>query len=354
MSRSITIGLIYLLVIHVLQAQSGDLLNLEKEVLKIAQADRLPSLELTIWNPQDSIFVDYHDAAVKNVNRYGIGSTTKLLVAVFIHDLIEKDKLSLNDEVGQFFQLDNRPKFNTITIRQLLNHTSGIQDYTRNPDWINLVMSGKTPRTFQERVQLINPKLKPLNQFHYSNSNYLFLEKIVEKITGKTYDVAFNRFYENHGLPSIHMSTAVDTTQAFFGQEISQVSDISATQEIYGYAGDVHTTSQELLLFMKKVFVDRTIMTPALMVQLQKFVLMEPMAIPMGKGEISRYGSGLMQLTFNDDFFIGHSGGTLKYQSFLFFNPKNQTIIIALTNSSGKHYNNVFVQKLIPAILDKM
>jgi D-alanyl-D-alanine carboxypeptidase len=169
----------------------------------------------------------------------------------------------------------------------LLNHTSGIQDYTRNPDWINLVMSGNTPRTFQERVQLIDPKLKPLNKFHYSNSNYLFLEKIVEKITGNTYDMAFNQFYEDQGLSGIHMSTAVDTTQTFFGQELSQVSDVTATQETYGYAGDVHATSQELLLFMKKVFVDRTILTPASMVQLQKFVAMEPMTIPIGKGEIS-------------------------------------------------------------------
>jgi CubicO group peptidase (beta-lactamase class C family) len=61
-----------------------------------------------------------------------------------------------------------------------------------------------------------------------------------------------------------------------------------------------------------------------------------------------------MQLTFADDFFIGHSGGTLKYQSFLFYNPKTQTVIIALTNSSGKHYNNAFVQKVLSAILHKM
>jgi CubicO group peptidase (beta-lactamase class C family) len=327
---------------------------LNKEVVRIAEKNHLPGFELTVWSPKDSIFIDYHDPTVQNVDTYGIGSSTKLLVAVFILDLIEKDKLSLNDEIGHFFQLENSPKFATITIGQLLNHTSGIQDYTRNPDWINLIMSGNTPRTFQERVQLIDPKLKPLNKFYYSNSNYLFLEKIVEKITGNTYDVAFNQFYEDHGLAAICMSTAVDSTQAFFGQEISQVSNVTATQEIYGYAGDVHTTSQGLLLFMKKVFVDRTILTPASMVQLQKFVDMEPMKIPIGKGEISRYGSGLMRLTFADDFFIGHSGGTLKYQSFLFFNPQDSQIIIAITNSSGKHYNNSFTQLLIPRVLDRL
>jgi len=351
MHRLITISLLYFLALPVLQAQSTPLPQLEQEVLAIAKEDHLPTLELRIWSPQDSLFIDYHDSMVKNIDTYGIGSSTKLLVAVYILHLVETGKLSLNDEVGDFFKPGTGSSFATITIRQLLHHTSGIQDYTRHPEWINLVMTGNTRTSFEERMRLISPKLLPLNSFHYSNSNYLFLERIVEKVTGDPYDVAFNNFYRDQDLAGIHLSTAMDTTPAFFGQESTQVSDVTTTQETYGYAGDVHATSSELLRFMKKLFIVPTILGHGALQQLEQMVSMEPMTIPIGKGTIDGYGSGLMRLTFEGKVWIGHSGGTLKYQSFLFYNPQDSQIIIALTNSSGKHYNNSFVQRLVPTLL---
>ncbi|BAO56503.1 serine hydrolase domain-containing protein [Nonlabens marinus] len=329
-------------------------LKLEKEVRKIAADEHFPSLDIIAWSPKDSVIINYHDPATQDIDTYGIGSATKMLVGTFVLHLIEKGKLQLNDEIGQLLELPNKSPYATITVRQLLQHTSGIPDYTRNSIWLDQVIKGTTPTSFKERFQLIPNKLHPLNKFYYSNSNYLFLEQIVEKVERIPYDKALNDFYKNLGLEQVQLQTGRDSTQTFFAQDNTGTNDVTATQETYGYAGDVHTTSHTLLQFMVKMFVEQSIIEPGSIQQLQQWVSMDAMKIPVGEGFITHYGNGLMKLDYKEQLWIGHAGGTLKYQSFVFFNPSDSTVLIALTNASGSHYTNAFVQKLIPAVLDKL
>ncbi|WP_194850392.1 serine hydrolase domain-containing protein [Nonlabens antarcticus] len=352
--KAILVFIALLLKVPIAHSQGTEWSSIREDVLKIAQVDKLPTLELTIWNPKDSIYIDYHNPEVQDIKSYGIGSTTKMMVAVFILDLVEQGKINLEDQVSSYIENDDRSLWKNISIRQLLNHTSGLPDYTQNPKWVKLVTIGKTPRSFEERANLISGIKKPANIFNYSNSNYLILEKIVEKVNGQNYAVAFNDFYKNQGLRNIRMLNARDTTQTFFAQDLKSVSDVSDSQEVYGYAGDVHATSEELLKFMKKLFIEKTILNPDQLDLMNTSIEMKPMTIPIGTGIIDHYGLGLMDLTFDNQYYVGHSGGTLKYQSFLFYRPLDQTIVIALTNSSGAFYNNSFVQRLIPAVLDKL
>ena len=76
--------------------------------------------------------------------------------------------------------------------------------------------------------------------------------------------------------------------------------------------------------------------------------------IPIGDGIIKEYGNGVMKLQYKEDIYLGHPGGTLKYQSFMFCNPEKKTTISLLINSSGRYFNNLFFQDLIPVILDEL
>lgn len=87
---------------------------------------------------------------------------------------------------------------------------------------------------------------------------------------------------------------------------------------------------------------------------MQEWIPMAPMDIPIGEGKIYSYGNGIMKLEYDGNTFMGHSGGTLKYQSFIFYNEQSDTTVIVLTNSSGRYYNNIFFQELIPTILDRL
>ncbi len=87
---------------------------------------------------------------------------------------------------------------------------------------------------------------------------------------------------------------------------------------------------------------------------MKEWINMLPKAVPIGIGNIGECGNGIMKLKYNDKEYIGHAGGTLKYQSFVFFNEEEKISISITTNCSGKYYNNAFFQELIPEILDRL
>jgi len=117
--------------------------------------------------------------------KYRIGSVTKQFTAVCILQLAEQGKLSLDDKLSKY--IPDYPKGDSITTHMLLNHTSGIQNYTNIPEfWPKAVL----PLSHDSMIALF--KNKPLNfspgtKWDYSNSGYFLLGVIVEKASGKNF-----------------------------------------------------------------------------------------------------------------------------------------------------------------------
>ncbi len=334
---------------------SGLSSKIEKRVLRIAKDKNIPSLELTITTEKGVLNFRYNHKEVKEQNIYGIGSTTKYLSAILIFKLIEDKRLNLNDKVTNYVNLTRQiTGIENLTVKNLLNHTSGLSDYTKNPDWMKSVMNNNAPKTFDEKVLLIEDTLKNSGSFSYSNTNYLFLQKIVETITNKPYEVFFNEFYKNIDLSNIKIGINENGLQSFFGQTDEACSDVSSWREYYGYDGGAYTDTKTLDKFLTKLYRDKSILKSSTISQMEEWIAMEPMTIPIGKGIISEYGYGIMKLTYNEQEYIGHFGSTLKYQSMVMYNPKRNISISIATNCSGRYFNNVFFQELIPAILDEL
>ena len=123
--------------------------KIEKKITKIAKARNVPSLALAITTEQDFLDFNYTHKELKEQKNYGIGSATKFLSSVFVFKLIEDGKLKLDDKVTDYINL-NQPitGIENLTVKNLLNHTSGLSDYTKNPDWITMVINGNAPKTF--------------------------------------------------------------------------------------------------------------------------------------------------------------------------------------------------------------
>lgn len=122
--------------------------------------------------------------------KYRIGSLSKSFTAILIMQLQEKGILNVNDPVSKY--LPNYPNGSKITLHNLLTHTSGIPEYTDFPD---SMMKSYHPMTSEELVNYIKDKpldFQPGTQFTYSNSNYVLLGYIIEKITGKSYETILN------------------------------------------------------------------------------------------------------------------------------------------------------------------
>jgi D-alanyl-D-alanine carboxypeptidase len=116
----------------------------------------------------------------------GLGSNTKTYVAAAMLKLQEAGTLDLDDTVGTWI---DHPNINgEITIRQLLNHTSGLYNYTNSQAWSNAVFTDM--EAFwdpEDLLQYVGPQnFNPGASWDYSNSNFLVAGLIIEEVTGQT------------------------------------------------------------------------------------------------------------------------------------------------------------------------
>lgn len=133
-----------------------------------------------------------------------MGSITKQFTAVVILALVEEGLISLDDPISRFFPDWPEPSARA-TVRQLLNHSSGVQDVTKIPGWV--AQNGTRVFTTGELLDLhreLPPRAEPGNAWEYNNSGYLLLGAIVEQVTGTTWRQAvIDRIVNPLGLSGI-------------------------------------------------------------------------------------------------------------------------------------------------------
>lgn len=136
----------------------------------------------------------YKDISRKTFNDvntiYQIASVTKPFTSTLVLKLAELKKLSLDDKVSRFYP--NFPKGDSITITQLLSHTSGVSDH--QPDTSQKVDKPTPMETFMESMKNRPLDFNPGSQWRYSNSGYILLGYIIEKVTGMTYYQAMTKY----------------------------------------------------------------------------------------------------------------------------------------------------------------
>ena len=119
---------------------------------------------------------------------YAIGSITKTFTASLITQLVQRNQLSLNTPVGQFFP--QYPNWQKVTVQMLLNQTSGLPDYIDTPNFF--VTQAEHPNHLYSATELLNlayalnPTFAPGKGWAYSNTNYVLLGLIAQNVTGKS------------------------------------------------------------------------------------------------------------------------------------------------------------------------
>jgi D-alanyl-D-alanine carboxypeptidase len=118
---------------------------------------------------------------------------TKMFTAVLIMDQVDKGSLALDDRLDRWFEF---PWADRVTVENLLNHTSGVPNYT-DDFWFLLRYFGQADKTWRpsELSRYIRNQpleLEPGSQHRYSNSNYLLLGMLLERVTGNSYSELFS------------------------------------------------------------------------------------------------------------------------------------------------------------------
>ncbi|HTF27921.1 MAG TPA: serine hydrolase domain-containing protein, partial [Flavitalea sp.] len=256
-------------------------------------------------------------------SRYRIGSITKTFTAAMILQLVEEGKLKLTDTLDKFFpQIPNAQK---ITIVQILGHRSGIPNVRRDQDAQKNVNT--TPMSKDEMLALITkgkPDFEPDTKHLYSNSGYLLLGLVLEKITGKSYGEALEeRIISRIGLKDTYMATGnidVNKSEALtymnFGGEWKQVPETHPS--ILFSAGAIVSTPNDMSRFIQALFDGKIVSGESL-----------SMMKTMRDGE----GLGMEPFEFAGKTFYGHTGGGDNYGAWLAYLPEEKLVVAYTTNA---------------------
>ncbi len=115
-----------------------------------------------------------------------IGSNTKQFTAEVILMLVKENKMAFEDKLSKYFP--EYPQGDKITINNLLTHTSGIYNYTEDTSWQAKPVQSRNRETMMALFENKPLLFAPGEKFEYSNSNYMLLGYIIEKITGQKYE----------------------------------------------------------------------------------------------------------------------------------------------------------------------
>lgn len=201
--------------------------DLQKSLDEVVASDDLPGATLAIVLPDGqelalaSGFEDVESETRMPVNgQMLVGSTGKTFVSAVALQLVTEGKLGLDDHVSEYFADEDKPWFDRIpnadslTVRSLMNHTSGIPRYVFNREFLSDVsenpLKARTPRECVSVILDAKPIHDVGDGWGYSDTNYLLLGLIIEKITGNSfYDEAQERL-----LNPLRLESTIPTTQA--------------------------------------------------------------------------------------------------------------------------------------------
>lgn len=237
---------------------------------------------------------------------FAIASIGKTMTSVAVLRLVADGKLTLDDAVSAHAPdaiLSGLPQVADVTIRHLLTMTSGLPDYLGDA-YIEDALDD--PSAVQNALTALSyaygePQVFPPGQgFDYSNTNYVLLGLILEDVTGATYAEAMDRLVIGPaGMSQSFVFGATPLPESFpTGHENGR--HYRAYYAFDGFGdGGVIAPAGDLAKFYHALFIDETLLTPALMTEFLRD--------PLGEG----YGMGIEV----EGAIVGHSGGDLGFSS---------------------------------------
>ena len=259
------------------------------------------------------------------ITKYRIGSISKMFTACLVFQAIEENKLSLTQNINRFFPKITSAK--EISIGNLLNHRSGIHNFTNDTSYFNYYTASKSQKEMLEIIQASGSDFKSNSKAEYSNSNYILLSFILEKIYKKSYEELLDiKIIQPQGLKNTYFGKKLEleknecASYRFSGKwELEKETNSSVSLG----AGGIVSTTEDLLLFISNLFAGKIINTASL----EQMTKLE-----------DGYGMGIFPVPFYDKKGFGHTGGIDGFSSFLYIFPEDK-ISIALT-SNGSRFNN--------------
>jgi len=354
-----------LLVITPLSCWAGVSDDILKGIQKIIDEDRIayqmPGVQVSVIFPGEMVPHDFVSGMttlegsnlVNPKNLFQIGSQTKSFTAATLLLLEAKGLLSIEDPIDKW--LPNLPtSWKPITIRQLLNHTSGIFNFTESEKWVATTIQDYFQKQWmpEELVSYVKEEptyFAPGKGYHYSNTNFVLASMIVQAVTRVSMEDMLGELIlkplhleDTHYIPTFYSEAILQRMAHGYSFQTlfpGEVKDVTYFNNSWGHgAGGVISTTHDTAIWLKKLL--NGSLLPAKQMNEMLALVDNEEGKPLAHDD-PKSGDGLgigRDYVFGEEVW-GHSGGTLGYNSIMGW-MKCRDIVIAVAINDAKNISD--------------
>jgi D-alanyl-D-alanine carboxypeptidase len=333
-----------LIVVPALQAQPQSTLDpqlrsaIDDAAQQVLKATGVPSASLAVVQDGKIAYLQTYGSAkldpqtnATTAMRYSIGSISKQFTAAAILILAEQGKLSLDDPVSKY--VPGLTDGNNVTIRELLSHTSGYQDFWPQDYAPPLMLKPITADKIMDMWARKPLDFPPGTKWQYSNTNYVIAGVIVEKVSG----MPLLQFLSQRVFTPLQMKSVADTDAnklpptdptGYFRYALGPLRP--SPKEGSGWmfaAGELAMTAEDLAKWDISI-IDQSVMKPASYREMETDVVLK-------NGLGSRYGLGVRVLDSNGHRVLEHGGEVMGFVADNIVMPDDKIAVVVLTNQDA-------------------
>jgi len=272
--------------------------------------------------------------------RYRIGSISKMFTSVMILQLVEEKKLSLTTPLSDFFK--KIPNSKSITIADMLNHHSGLFNFTNSEDYPKWMTEPRSRQQLLDLFESQEPVFAPGTKGEYSNTNFVLLGFIIEDVTGKSYQENLStRITSRIGIKNTmyggKINHASNEASSFENEEGKWVMLPETDMSIPHGAGAVISSTPDLTAFITALFDGKLLNENSL----KSMTTMK-----------DGFGLGTFKIPFYERSAFGHNGGIDGFSSSLAYFPDEKVAIAFCSNGMNYPMNDILIG-LLSCYFDK-
>ncbi len=314
------------------QSNSGLSTEVINEINEFVESKRAfynsPSIAVAITDENRTIYLKHFGDAKKG-DKYLIGSNTKSFTALLVLLLQEKGKLNINDPVNKYlkwFEYKDKNISDKITIKNLLQHTSGIHT-AMGETFRERDTSFDYAKYYAEILKTIELHDLPEQPYRYSNVNYRVLGLIIESVSGQKFEECLNTYITKpmklYGTSANSNPNLIESYQYFLYHPVLKFNKSFHSQEIP--SGLISSTANDMSMYLRHLMNgynnnSNTILDASITKQL------------FTPNENNTSGYGLGWRIFKDIFY--HSGTNKSFESSMYMLPSINKSVVVLINSN--------------------